>query len=991
MQNLNDPLTSFMAHRKRKKITSLQHYFIRLGFALGLFVLYCFSRANAQVPTFKHFSTRDLGDVQMTTCIQDSKGWLWLGTKQGIFRFDGIAFTALGLPDSLAGSVVRCLFERQGQLWAGFEDGSIAFLTLDRYLGGENNGTEAIPHPKTTGFQRWEPQEGSPAKPVSGFATDRSGSLWFSTYGEGLYVWKNERLYQIGMDDGLLSHDVYAIKADGHGDIWAATDAGISICSMPERGKKMLRHLGVSDGLPDDIVTALSPDYEGNMWIGTHDKGFCRYNIATRQFEYRAEEWPYGEIRALAPYGPNELWIGTAEYGLLHYDLQSKRLTILPETPILCNKKIRSLYKDREGLLWAICDKGHLYAANVRFSSITNGAGNVQSLLFDRAQRLWAGCENGLFLQDKNGLMPVLAQKHNILSLWESPTGEIWVGTFGKGVLVLSPQGKVLRHITEKDGLSNGSILSVAGNTEGVWLATLSGVAYIPLKTSPLGGKPQTMPELGHHYVYKVFTDSKQRVWFGTDGQGLGLLENGHFSRIDLAAGVKIKTIYAIAEDRRGHLWFTTEGEGLFRFDGTHYQQFTTSNRMHHNTPAALAAAGDGCIVIGYQDGLDVLNPDRFDHFNFFDAETGVPVSEVNLNAMCSDDNGNVWIGTRKGIFKRSHFGEPFIDDPVPSLTSVSIFTQDFDFHTLNQLNHDQNYLTFNFNGLWYTHPEAVRYRYKLEGFDLDWKISKDHQASYPNLPPGNYTFRIQTSEHGNFDHVPETKWAFTIAQPFWTRWWFVLLSLATGVALIWWFIRTREERLRHETMLKKENVESQFAALKSQINPHFLFNSFNTLITIIEENPKIAVEYVEHLSDFYRSIMVYRESDFISLQEERELVRNFSYLLKKRYEGNFQLNDQLNGITGFVMPFALQMLVENAVKHNVISAAKPLIVEIFAEKDRYIVVRNNIQRKTKPEPGTHFGLKSLLTRYQLFGERPVIIEDDKAFFIVKIPIRNAL
>jgi LytS/YehU family sensor histidine kinase len=273
-----------------------------------------------------------------------------------------------------------------------------------------------------------------------------------------------------------------------------------------------------------------------------------------------------------------------------------------------------------------------------------------------------------------------------------------------------------------------------------------------------------------------------------------------------------------------------------------------------------------------------------------------------------------------------------------------------------------------------------------LEGFDPEWKISKDHTASYPKLPPGKYRFRVQTSEHGNFTDVPETVWSFEIAAPFWQRWWFVLLATSGFAGLLIAVMRWRERQFNREATLKREKLASQFETLKSQINPHFLFNSFNTLITIIEENPKLAVSYVEHLSDFYRSIMVYRERDFITVAEEMELVHSFEFLLKKRYENGFHLHNQLNGLSGKVMPLSLQMLVENAVKHNVISGAKPLTVEIFTENN-YIVVRNNIQRKIKPEISTHFGLQSLINRYKLLGEKPVVVEDNDAFFVVKIPI----
>ena len=119
------------------------------------------------------------------------------------------------------------------------------------------------------------------------------------------------------------------------------------------------------------------------------------------------------------------------------------------------------------------------------------------------------------------------------------------------------------------------------------------------------------------------------------------------------------------------------------------------------------------------------------------------------------------------------------------------------------------------------------------------------------------------------------------------------------------------------------------------------------------------------------------------------ELVKSFSFLLQKRYEEGFRLVTRLQNQTGQVMPLALQMLVENAVKHNIISVSKPLTVEIFSENDGYITVRNNIQKKIKPEPSTHFGLQSLLHRYQLLGEKPVIVEDNAAFFTVKIPLKN--
>ncbi len=977
-------------------------------------LLFACLAAQAQTPVFRLRGTKELGKVHITAAVQDSRGWLWFGAQGGLYRYDGQAFQHLGLPDSLTRSAVSALYEWEGRIWAGFRNGAIgyvpvndafAFSTTDERLDKKKHAAE---------LQIWQPEEGLPAKPIIAFVADKTGGFWIATYGEGLYCLKNNRLYQFNAaDDGLAGDEIYALACDAQGRIWAATDGGISICSMPSPEQKKVQNLTKTDGLPDEIITALLADHRGDIWIGTHEKGLCHYNVAQQKIDFQTPQWSFGPVLSLASFGSAELWAGTAGEGLVRVETRAGTFHPLPSAHPLRRTKIPTLCKDREGLLWVMSDRGEVYSANVRFGMLATTFGTVQAVLIDRQNRLWAGSPEGLFLREneekttqhpilpKNGVAEtpskasrgfknILPKKENVIALWESPAdGNIWVGTFGNGIFVVSPQGKILRHLTERNGLANGSVLSIAGDEKHIWLATLGGVTLIDSQNPEHSELFSKQNELGSSYVYKVFLDSRGRMWFGTDGKGLSVFENGKFKHFTEANGVALKTIYSIAEDRRGHIWFSTEKEGVFRFDGQNFQRFTTDNHLHSHAVTGLAADANGQIVIAYEDGFDVLNPARTDHVTFCGAAIGAPVAEVNLNALCRDGYGNVWLGTRQGIVRAAAFDEPFLDDPQPGITAVSIFSQAIDFLSNSVFPHDHNYFIFNFTGLWYTDPESVRYRYRLDGFDPDWKVSKDHLASYPNLLPGRYTFRVQTSEHGNFENVPEAAWTFTIRQPFWMQWWFVTFCFAAVGGLFYTYIRVREAGLEREAQLKREKVESQFAALKSQINPHFLFNSFNTLITIIEENPKIAVEYVEHLSDFYRSIIAYRERDFISLQEEMDLVHSFDFLLKKRYEEGFHLHDRLNGQTGFIMPLALQMLVENAVKHNIISASKPLTVEIFSENNEYIVVRNNIQPKIKPEPSTHFGLQSLIKRYQLLGERPVIVEDNVAFFTVKVPIKN--
>ncbi len=924
----------------------------------------------------------------MSTIFQDSRGWLWFGGDGGLFRFDGQTFQSVSLPDSLPRDPVTALFEADNRLWVGFRSGAVGFMPANAVFltlaSRENSGNQQQPAP----LQRWAPAEGTPQHPIVGFCRDSSGALWIATYGEGLYCWSNNRLYQFDTDDGLAGSDIYSIVCDGLGRVWAATDAGISICSMPGPGQKQVQNLVTADGLPDEIVSALLADQNGDIWIGTYDQGVCRYRIRKGTFEYPVNNWPYGPVSSMAAFGSRELWVGTGQNGLIRLEMSDRAgvpaaVSPLPDSHPLRRQKIQALFKDREGLLWALEHKGAIYSANVRIGMLTTPFREIQAVCVDRKGRLWAGTSDGLYRKTGEVFQQVLPGRQNILSLWVAPTGDLWVGTFGNGVFILGPDGQVKRQLTEQQGLTNGSVLSINGNADQVWLATLGGVTKMNLRDM----QAKTFrSELGAGYVYKVLVDSKNRVWFGTDGEGLILLENGAFRRFNQAAGQSLKTIYSIAEDLEGRIWFSTEDKGLFRFDGQSFQQYTTQNHLHSMSITGLAVDGNGYLVIAYEDGVDMLTP-ATGHVTFFDASSGAPTAETNFNAISKDANGNLWLGAHQGILRLAAFDESFMYDPEPNITAISIFLQPVDFLANNVFVHDQNYFLFNFTGLWYTNPDLVRYRYRVDGSDHDWIVSKEHFASYPNLPPGHYTFRLQASEHGEFDGTPEVRYSFTILTPFWRQWWFLTLCVLAVGAILYLFIHAREARFHREAALRRESVESQFAALKSQINPHFLFNSFNTLITIIEESPAIAVEYVEHLSDFYRSIMVYREKDLITLSEEMEIVRNFDFLLQKRYEDSFHLHGHINGQTGQIMPLVLQMLVENAVKHNIISRAKPLTVDIFVESGGYIVVRNNKQLKLKPEPSTHFGLQSLVNRYAMLGARPVVIEESEQYFTVKVPI----
>lgn len=207
------------------------------------------------------------------------------------------------------------------------------------------------------------------------------------------------------------------------------------------------------------------------------------------------------------------------------------------------------------------------------------------------------------------------------------------------------------------------------------------------------------------------------------------------------------------------------------------------------------------------------------------------------------------------------------------------------------------------------------------------------------------------------------------------------------------YFSERWKEVLVESEKLKRENLQSQFETLKTQVSPHFLFNSLNTLITIIPENPEQAVEFVQKLADVYRYILQTKDKQLISLQQELEFSESYLFLMKIRFGENLQVHWQVSPEynQASIPPLALQMLLENAIKHNIISAKKPLFLAIYSETGETIVVKNNLQpklgRSADESDSTKVGLQNVTKRYSYLTKRPVDVIETTSAFIVALPL----
>jgi ligand-binding sensor domain-containing protein len=933
------------------------------------------------------FTMHDIGDenvgLPINTILQDHQCMIWLGTAKGLARYDGDRLHEIILehPDSID-QVISIFEDRDFRIWIGTSSGKIFYLDPARKL-----------HPFTI-------DEGHPRKPITAITQDPKGYIWFATYGEGAYVYTGSRLFNLGMDDGLSGVDIYAMICTPAGEIWLGTDDGISICTFDDE-RKNIRRLGLEDGLPDQIITALKSDQKGNVWIGTFEFGVVLYNADAQKISRVFECTQMDEITSFTIFDENEVWIGTRSSGVWRHSPELKFAKRLERLLDLKQGAVAELLSDVEGNIWVAMEEGALISGFRPFESLDLNIPEVQTIFADTKNQLWIGTKNGLFRVEEystaqSKAIRVLPQLPlNITDILEDSFHHLWIGTIDKGLYIFDPVSGKVRHIGSIIDKGGYTIMSMAATSTEIWIATLEGVVSYSMSKN-IFKEPHPQFQLlsdpwqsNLHFVFHVFVDSKDKAWFATDGNGVFSIEGKKVLQYTGNESVKIKTVYSICEDHRGHLWFNTPDQGLIEFDGIEYIPLSIQDGLGNLTLSAINLSGTGDIVVTHHKGIDVMEPERR-HFMYYQDEIGISELDPGLNASTVNKEGHVYTSGRNRIYKYYAPKHELSIHPRTQLTGVNVYDKEIDFDIVDHFTHAQNYFTFNYIGLWYTSPSAVKYLYRLEGYDLQWKESKDNVASYSNLPPGEYTFSVKASENNFFLDEPVASYSFVIARPFYQKWWFLGLFSIITILFLRWLIKSRDRRSEKQALLKKEMIESQLSALKAQINPHFLFNSFNTLITIIDENPmktEVAIEYVEKLADFYRSILQYREQESISLAEEWELVQNFMYLLGKRYGTNLRLHIDVPPKDGYILPLTLQMLLENAVKHNIISERYPLDLYITVDDDGYVTVKNTLQPKSKAEPSTQFGLQSIVRRYQLLTEEKVIIDKNENDFIVRIPI----
>ncbi|MEN9348497.1 MAG: hypothetical protein RLZZ77_2008, partial [Bacteroidota bacterium] len=444
------------------------------------------------------------------------------------------------------------------------------------------------------------------------------------------------------------------------------------------------------------------------------------------------------------------------------------------------------------------------------------------------------------------------------------------------------------------------------------------------------------------------------------------------------------KSIVAIAQDTLNNMWFYSNDKKIQEFTGN--EIISADIDLNGDNPEVLAMASDrtGHMILLTTSGVASIGTNGT-NLRYFSTED--KINSNFLNVITRDRLGQMWIGTEDAMIRCKKYVSAKYKQPITRIQKVMVMLQPTD--TLNHVfEPDENHFAFHIAGLWYSDPEEVQYEYKMEGFDLDWVRTKDQNIVFSKLPPGHYKFRVRSYIGNDREKSNEQVYEFTIKRPIQDRTWFVVLVIFAIIAGIVLIVKLRLTALRKKEAVQRELFQSQLETLRNQVNPHFLFNSFNTLITTIAKSKEEGIDYVEKLSDYFRIILQQRDKETISVREELDLVEYYFFLQKKRFGDNLQVDIDVSdlALNSIIPPMSIQILAENAIKHNIITKAKPLKIRIFST-DNEIVVENNLQEKTTKEVSTGVGLNNIVNRYQILFNRSIKAVKKETIFEIRLPI----
>lgn len=830
------------------------------GLLLILLFAHCLLQAQETSLYFENLNSRNGLSHDKVNCItQDRRGFIWLGTDDGLNRYDGKNFVhfrhRLHDTSSLSGNIITDLLEdKEGRLWIATGEGG---LSLYDY--------RLPPHKQFKQYKHLPGDSGSiPANAINTILDDGRGYIWIGTSGKGVLRFHKEtgRYDQVGKS----TRTVLDLCMSRDGIIWVGKQGGgfMKINPITLAYTEDPRYQDLYAALPHATVTALFSDRDANIWFGSWDKVLYRSGRNNGKEEAFIKNGPGSfqndEITSFAEDSDGRLWMGGKEKGLHMYEPKNARFYNFGYDPsregTVADNRINCLYTDRQGRIWVGTSRGVCINQPDRqqfVQQFLKPQGSKPVTVFDffedQEGSVWIGTNEGLFIRKPDGSLThrklyYRNQQLQVGCIFKDIDGTVYLGTnFSlfrynhiNGALSLLPN-------TEKDGVMydiiNSRVVSVIRdniNGRPVLLASPYGhfLAYYDLEKQRWVSRLDSSDiiekfNLKDNLIRRIYKTKNGRVWMATGKEGLAEWTHASLPRASFikqnsqdSFSIANNNVYDLAEDQHGNLWVSTLGGGLHYFNTKTktFSQISSSNNLVEG------------IVVDQRQNIWMIsngNLHRYDPLKKTHTSFRLPDAEktggVRGKIFC-DSKGRLYVA---GINYFISFHPDSIyetrTEPKVYLTDFQIFNQSYS-HLLAgdkiTLKYKENYFAFEFSAPDFTAGRTIKYAYKLEGFDRDWVDAGERAyVSYSNIAGGDYIFKVRVTNTPGYWGNAQASIPISLIPPYWKRPWFFVFSGVLLLMMIYAIYRYRiNELVKRQTIRNKiaqdlhDNVGSTLSSI---------------------------------------------------------------------------------------------------------------------------------------------------------------------------------
>lgn len=755
-----------------KAICQTQDGFIWLGTEEGVVR---FDGINFKV--FNSENTKQIKSNNIIVLKEDTSGNLWIGTNRGgLIKFCNDQFTVYTTKDGLPSDFIISLCEdHEGSLWIGTDKGLACY--------------------KKNKFTSYTEEDGLSSSLISALYEDSKEDLWIGSFHGGVMCLKDGRLLSLPLNNKQVdTTSVRSICEDKNGNIWIGTESSGLYCLS----NSIITRYTIDHGLSNNAVFSILEDRDGNLWIGTN-KGLSLLKDGTIASFPREENFSICIIRAIYEDKEGNIWIGMRGKGL--WRISDGKFTTYTEKDGLSNDFVRAIYEDDSGNLWIGTNSGLNLFKDEEFISFGGKYLSeipIFSIVKDKKKNLWVAAvgKYGLF-RFRNNHCTIYSKKNGLYSsvitaIYLDRKDNIWIGSFGGG-LYLFKNDKFI-HYSTKDGLYSDIIYYILEDHRGnLWVSTGIGLNCIrDEKILPYS----TEETLSDEVVLFMHEDAENNLWLATNSGGLKRIKENRLQKYSTEDGLFSDKVFSILEDDKGNLWMGC-GKGIFCISKKDLDEFDSGKIKKISVKA-----------YNESDGMKTRE--------CFGASPQVA---------WKTRDGKLWFATLRGLTMIDPENIRINNYPPDVyINKILVNGESYSPKQEAELASGVRNLAFSYNALSFTAPDGVKFRYKLEGYDKEWNEignPRERTAYYKALSPGRYCFRVMAANKDNIWSENIADFEFFIKPHFYQTYLFYAFCLFTlflsGLGLLWartWRIKSKELNKYKSSSLLDEKVKDYLEML---------------------------------------------------------------------------------------------------------------------------------------------------------------------------------